>query len=88
MYLRRKVLKYILPDEISKNKIKVTNQNFINIIENIFFDFGHENIFEFDNSINSLVGCWSFGTGHLNSLITINYGKSKLSPLLQKDSRS
>ena len=88
MYLRRKALKYILPDEISKNKIKVTIQNFINMMESNFFDFGHENIFEFDNSINSFVGCCSFGTGHLNSLITINYGKSKLSPLLQKDSRS
>ena len=88
MYLIRKVLKYILPDEIIKNKIKVTIQNFINIIENIFFDFGHENIFDFDNSINSLVGCCSFGTGHLNSLININYGKSKLSPLFQNDSRS
>ena len=81
-------MKYILPEEISKNKIKVTNQNFINIIDNIFFDLGHENIFDFDNSINSLVGCCSFGTGHLNSLININYGKSKLSPLLQNDSRS
>ena len=88
MYLRRKVLKYILPDEITKNKIKVTNQHFINIFDNSCFDFAHENIFEFDNSINSFVGCCSFGTGHLNSLITINYGKSKLSPLLQKDSRS
>ena len=88
MYLRRKVLKYILPDEISKNKIKVTIQNFINMMENNFFDFGQEKIFDFDNSINSLVGCCSFGTGHLNSLKIINYGKSKLSPLLQKDSRS
>ena len=88
MYLRRKVLKYILPDAISKNKIKVTIQNFINMMESNFFYFGQENIFDFDNSINSLVGCCSFGTGHLNSLININYGKSKLSPLLQKDSRS
>jgi len=71
MYLKRKALKYILPDEINKNKIKVINQNLINMIENNFFDFGQENILDFDNSINSLVGCCSFGTGHLNSLIEL-----------------
>ena len=51
------------------NNIKVTTQNLVSIITNDFFDFGHENIFDLDNSMNSLVGCCSFGTGHLYSFI-------------------
>ena len=52
-----------------------------------FFVFGQENIVDFDNSINSFVGCCSLGTGHLDSFIN-NYGNVRLSPLLQNDSRS
>jgi len=52
-----------------RNKIKVANQIIVNISVNDFFDFGKENILDFDNSINSLVGCCSLGTGHLDSFI-------------------
>ena len=52
--------------------INVPIQNFNNISENDFFDFGHEKILDFDNSINSLVGCCSLGTGHIDSFININ----------------
>jgi hypothetical protein len=38
--------------------------------------------------MNSLVGCCSFGTGHLDSFIKNNYGNLRSSPLLQNDSRS
>ena len=70
------------------NKIKVPIQNLSKINEKDFFDFGHENILDLDNSINSFVGCWFIGTGLLELLIKIVYGNFKLSPLLQKDSRS
>ena len=53
-----------------------------------FFVFGHENTIDFDNSINSFVGCCSLGTGHLDSFLTDDYGNERLSPLLQNDSRS
>ena len=53
-----------------------------------FFVFGQENMIDFDNSINSFVGCCSLGTGHLDSFINDNYGNVRLSPLLQNDSRS
>ena len=81
-------LKYTLPEEITRNKIKVTIQNLINSIASDFFVFGQEKKFDFDNSINSLVGCCSLGTGHLYSFINNNYGNKRLSPLLQNDSRS
>tara|TARA_S200000501_G_C20170374_1_gene459787 strand:- start:154 stop:309 length:156 start_codon:yes stop_codon:yes gene_type:complete len=51
------VSKYVLPEEITINKKNVTAQNIININENDFLDFGNEKILDFDNSINSLVGC-------------------------------
>ena len=57
MYFKVEVLKYILPEEITINIIKVANQNLNNINENDFFDFGQEKILDFDNSINSFVGC-------------------------------
>ena len=57
MYFNVEVSKYTLPEEITKNIIKVPSQYLIKINEKDFFDFGKENIFDFDNSINSLVGC-------------------------------
>ena len=57
MYLNVEVSKYTLPVEITTNKKNVPIQNFSNINENDFFDFGQENILDFDNSINSFVGC-------------------------------
>ena len=65
IYLRRDVLKCILPDEIMRNKIKVPIQNLIKTIIRDFFVFGQEKILDFDNSMNSFVGCCSLGTGHL-----------------------
>ena len=63
------VLKYILPEEIRINKRKVPTQNLTNTRISDFFVFGQEKIIDFDNSINSLVGCCSLGTGHLDSFI-------------------
>ena len=69
IYFKRDVLKYILPEEITINNIKDPNQNLTNIKIRDFFVFGQEKILDFDNSMNSFVGCCSLGTGHLNSLI-------------------
>ena len=88
MYLKIDVLKYTLPDDITRNRTKAPNQNLINIIVSDFFVFGQEKILDFDNSINSFVGCCSLGTGHLESFINNIYGNERLSPLLQNDSRS
>ena len=63
------VLKYILPEEIIRNKTKVLNQNLVNTSISDFFVLGQEKIIDFDNSINSFVGCCSLGTGHLDSFI-------------------
>ena len=68
-YFKRDFLKYILPDEITRNKIKAPNQNLINTIVSDFFVFGQEKMFDFDNSINSFVGSCSLGTGHLELFI-------------------
>ena len=57
MYFNLEVSKYTLPEDIAKKIIKVTNQYLIKINEKVFLDFGKENILDFDNSINSLVGC-------------------------------
>ena len=57
MYFKVEVLKYALPEEMIRNIIKVNNQYLISIKENDFFDFGQEKILDFDNSINSFVGC-------------------------------
>ena len=57
MYLNIKVSKYTLPEEITTNIKNVPIQNFSNISKKDFFDFGHVNILDFDNSINSFVGC-------------------------------
>ena len=66
IYFKREVLKYTLPEEITRNRTKATTQNFINIRINDFFVFGQEKILDFDNSMNSFVGCCSLGTGHLD----------------------
>ena len=63
------VLKYTLPEEIARNKTNAANQNLINTRISDFFVFGQEKKRDFDNSMYSFVGCCSFGTGHLNSLI-------------------
>ena len=57
MYLNVEVSKYTLPDEITTNIKNVPIQNFSKINEKYFFDFGQVNILDFDNSINSFVGC-------------------------------
>ena len=50
---------------------KEPTQNLTNIRRSDFFVFGQENIIDFDNSINSFVGCCSLGTGHLDSFIKL-----------------
>ena len=57
IYFKREVLKYTLPEEMIRNRIKATTQNFINISISDFFVLGQENILDFDNSMNSFVGC-------------------------------
>ena len=71
IYFKIDVLKYILPEDITMNKAKETNQNLINTRISDFFVFGQEKILDFDNSMNSFVGCCSLGTGHLDSFIKI-----------------
>ena len=63
------VLKKTLPVEIIRNSKKLAVQNLSNTSVNDFLDFGQENVVDFDNSINSLRGCCSFGTGHLDSFM-------------------
>ena len=70
------------------NKTKAPIQNLINARVNVFFVFGQEKMMDFDNSMNSFVGCCSLGTGHLDSFMNTYYGNVRLSPLLQNDSRS
>ena len=60
------VLKYILPEEITRKRTKAPNQSLINMKIKDFFVFGQEKILDFDNSMNSFVGCCSLGTGHLD----------------------
>ena len=88
IYFKSDVLKNILPEEITRNIKKEPTQNLINTSINDFFVFGQEKMEDFDNSMNSLVGCCSLGTGHLESFIKNNYGNLRSSPLLQNDSRS
>ena len=88
MYFIIEVSKYALPDEIKTNNMNVAIQNLNKTNEKTFCDLGHEKILDLDNSINSFVGCCSLGTGHFDSFIQLIYGKFKLSPLLQNDSRS
>ena len=69
IYLKGDILKYTLPEEMIRNSTKAPIQNFINIRISDFFVFGQEKILDFDNSMNSFVGCCSLGTGHLDSFI-------------------
>ena len=69
VYYRMNFLKYILPEEITRNTTNAANQNLVNTRISDFFVFGQEKNIDFDNSINSLVGCCSLGTGHLGSFI-------------------
>ena len=69
IYFKRDVLKYTLPEEITRNRAKPPNQNIINTRISDFFVFGQEKIMDFDNSMYSFVGCCSLGTGHLKSFI-------------------
>ena len=69
MYLKIDVLKKTLPVEIIRNSRKLPVQNLSNASVNDFLDFGQENVADFDNSINSLRGCWFFGTGHVVSFM-------------------
>ncbi len=74
-YFKMDVLKYILPEEIMINRTNVPIQNLINTEINDFFDFGQEKIIDFDNSINSFVGCCSLGTGQLDSFMKLQLWK-------------
>ena len=56
----------MLPVEIIKNRVKATAQNLIKTSINDFFVLGQEKKVDFDNSMNSFVGCCSLGTGHLD----------------------
>ena len=56
IYFNMEVLKYILPEEIRRNNAKEATQNLINTRIRAFV-FGQEKIIDFDNSINSFVGC-------------------------------
>ena len=69
IYLKRDVLKYTLPEEMTRNRTKAPTQNFAKINISDFFVFGQEKILDFDNCMNSFVGYCSFGTGHLGSFI-------------------
>ena len=51
---------------MARNRRKAPIQNFAKIIISDFFVFGQEKILDFDNSMNSFVGCCSLGTGHLD----------------------
>ena len=42
---------------MTRNKINAPNQNLSNTKISDFFVFGQEKILDFDNSINSFVGC-------------------------------
>ena len=69
MYFNMDVLKYTLPEEMTRNKIKAIAQNLIKTKISIFLVFGQEKIKDFDNAMYSFVGCCSLGTGHLHSFI-------------------
>ena len=54
---------------IASIEVKPILKNLISAKIRVFFVFGQEKIVDFDNSMNSFVGCCSLGTGHLKSLI-------------------
>ena len=68
------VLKYTLPEEMTRNKIKANAQNLIKTKISIFFVFGQEKTKDFDNAMYSFVGCCSLGTGHLVFFIDKYHG--------------
>ena len=68
-YLKIEVQKYIHPEEITRNKTNDPNQNLINTRISDFLVLGQEKINDVDNSMYSLVGCCSLGTGHIDSFI-------------------
>ncbi len=78
IYFKIDFLKYILPEEIRRNNAKAHIQNLISTRINDFFVFGQEKTLDFDNSMNSLVGCCSLGTGHLGSFIWKQLWKYKI----------
>ena len=57
IYFKSDVLKYTLPEEITRNRTKAATQNLINTMINDFFVFGQEKIMDFDSSMYSFVGC-------------------------------
>jgi hypothetical protein len=65
IYFKMDVLKYILPEEITRNKTKALTQNLLIKTISEIFVFGVEKNLDLDNSMNSFVGCCSRGTGHL-----------------------
>ena len=69
IYFKEDVLKYTLPEEIIRNMMKEPTQNLTSAKIRDFFVFAQEKMVDFDNSMNSLVGCCSLGTGHLDSFI-------------------
>ena len=66
IYFKGYVLKNTLPEEMTRNRTKAPTQNFTKTKISDFFVFGQEKILDFDNSMNSFVGCWAPGTGHLD----------------------
>ena len=63
------MLKNTLPVEIITNTINVISHEEITTLKYFLLDFTNEKKIELDNSINSLVGCCSLGTGHLELVI-------------------
>ena len=49
VYFNIDVLKYTLPEEITRNKMNAINQNLIKTKISLFFVFGQEKIEDFDN---------------------------------------
>ena len=66
---------------MTRNIAKVSTQNLANTFMSDFFDFGQEKIIEFDNSIYSLVGCCSLGTGHSDSFMKFQLWKCKINSI-------
>ena len=54
---------------MTRNRTKAPIQNFAKTKISDSFDFGQEKILDFDNSMNSFVGCCSLGTGQLDSFM-------------------
>ena len=69
---------------MATNKMKAPSQNFTNTVISDFFVFGQEKMVDFDNSINSFVGCCSLGTGHLDSFIKRKLWKCEIITITPK----